>query len=312
MALNHASVSASAESRDSAINWLKDIAVGMARLVNSGVVQCNLRMSQSVHETRCLPGYSLFDAYQGLGRTQECRDQYLFLLRLVTKTPLLSEIEQDVEDRFRACEQRTLPPNDGKPLVLCAITDWIAIGFPSDSIWDRDQVTVSFDELLPDETIVEVSERIDNLTRSVHAGAICDRNRARLRAGIVPHVLWSKRESVFPNLFFGPDVENHLATLPSERFQTVVGKLAALDAAAERWRSVGGSVPPWPFKVTPESLRVRNNELLLRARRFRSHRGAWELFEWHARFGNSGRIHVRFDPGSKEVEVGYIGPHLPL
>ena len=39
--------------------------------------------------------------------------------------------------------------------------------------------------------------------------------------------------------------------------------------------------------------------------------GTRETFEWHARFGD-GRIHLRFDPQSREVEIGYIGPHLPL
>jgi hypothetical protein len=43
-----------------------------------------------------------------------------------------------------------------------------------------------------------------------------------------------------------------------------------------------------------------------------SSQGTQKLFEWHARFGSSGRIHLRFDPSSYEVEIGYIGPHLPL
>ena len=49
----------------------------------------------------------------------------------------------------------------------------------------------------------------------------------------------------------------------------------------------------------------------MRARRFRSQRGQRETFEWHARFGGSGRIHLRFDAVAREVEVGYIGPKLP-
>ena len=54
------------------------------------------------------------------------------------------------------------------------------------------------------------------------------------------------------------------------------------------------------------------NRFFREARMFQSHRGTREIFEWHARFGDGGRIHLRFDPPSKEVEIGYIGPHLPL
>lgn len=36
------------------------------------------------------------------------------------------------------------------------------------------------------------------------------------------------------------------------------------------------------------------------------------IFEWHARFGSGGRIHLRFDASIREVEIGYVGRHLPL
>ena len=64
--------------------------------------------------------------------------------------------------------------------------------------------------------------------------------------------------------------------------------------------------------MTPESSTVMKNHKLREERRFRSQTGAIELFEWHARFGSGGRIHLRFDPASREVEIGYIGNHLPI
>ena len=62
-------------------------------------------------------------------------------------------------------------------------------------------------------------------------------------------------------------------------------------------------------RSNPSSKRSKD---VVAERRFRSHLGVRELFEWHARFGNSGRIHLRWDPKSREVEIGYIGNHLPL
>ena len=74
----------------------------------------------------------------------------------------------------------------------------------------------------------------------------------------------------------------------------------------------GGATPRWKCNVTPESDSVMNNATLRESRRFGSHYGTRELFEWHARFGSGGRIHLRFNPHAREVEIGYIGQHLPL
>ncbi len=309
MVLNHLSLAS--PNHHTAIEWLTDMTVGMTAIVGEGAAQAILRTRYHAYEIRCFAEWSLFDVYQAL-QQKGARDEYLFLVKLSTKTPLLSDMDQDVADRFRACEAKTLPPKDGEPLVLCAITDGIAVGFPSNPVWDRDNVTVSFNELLPDGNIGEASETIDNLTRSVHALPICERHRANLRGFANFSALWESREEAFPNLVFGPDVEGNLTTLNRSALPIVVKRLSRLDESASEWRVTGGTMPTWKCKVTPESQRVRNNPNLLNARRFKSHHGTRELFEWHAPFGSSGRIHLRFDPRSYEVEIGYIGPHLPL
>ena len=310
MVLNHASVRAPGSGRDSVVEWLKDVARGMGRLVRDEVSRKSLRTKRDFHNTLCLSDYSLYDAFGWL-KKQGFQEEYVFLMGLATKMPLLSELGEHVEDRFHACEGRTLPGDDGEPLVLCAITDWIVIGFPSESVWDRDRVTVDFNELLPDETIEEASEDIDQLTRSAHAEPICDRHRARLGAGSDPLKLWEKRQAIFPNLLFGPDVEDNLKA-SSNQFNTIVGKLVSLNQSARDWSDVGGSGPPWGTKVSRESGTVMNNPTRRTKRKFRSCRGTQEIFEWHARFGNNGRIHLRFDSNSRKIEIGYIGPHLPL
>lgn len=309
MMLNHASLASS--DRHTAVEWLKDMTVGMAQLVDENIAERSLRSCQSLYETFCLPEWSLGDAILELQRGG-ARDEFLFLVRLSTKVPLLSDVGQDAADRFRSCETKMLPPQDGEPLVLCAITDGIAVGFPSNPIWDQDNVTVSFNELLPDENIQEASETIDNLTRAAHALPICERHRTNLRGFANFSALWEDREEAFPHLMFGPGVERNLTKLNRSALPIIVKRQARLDESASEWRVTGGTMPTWKCQVTPESQRVRNNPNLLNARRFKSHHGRQELFEWHAKFGSSGRIHIRFDPSSYEVEIGYIGPHLPL
>ena len=308
MVLNHASVSVRQMDRDAISEWLKDVASGMGQVVRDMVVESSLRMVRGLYELECMPEYSLFDAFNTL-RSQGYRDEYVFLVRLATKAPLLSEVGAGIEDRFHSCENRTLPAGDGDPLVLCAIADWLAVGFPSDPIWDHDRITITFDELLPDATIGQASEEIDQLTRSVHAGPIFDRHRARIRAGSDPVASWENRATIFPNLVFGPGVENNIQD-SSHLFPTIIGKLVELDRSAEEWRARGGPAPPWRTRVSPESVESMKNPDFRAARRFRSHQGTMEMFEWHARYGDGGRIHLRFDPESREVEIGYIGPHL--
>ena len=315
MILNHASLASAA--RQDVPAWLADMASGMAALVNDRVVPATLRACRSVYEIRFLDGRTLFDAYRDLP-VRGARDEYLFLLRLSTKAPLLDSVAPEVEDRFRACEAmaceaKALPQEEGEPLMLCAVTDGVAVGLPSEPIWDRDRITVSFQELLPNGALEEADEAIDQLTRTAHAGPIADRHVRRRRGRIeTPVDLWNARAEAFPHLTFGPDIEDQLGRLNPGLLTTVVNRLAELDEAASTWKEAGGPVPPWTCKVTTESESVMNSKRLREARRFRSVRGERPLFEWHARFGAGGRIHLRFDASTREMEVGYVGGHLPL
>lgn len=309
MVLNHASVLAPGSNRESIIRWLEDLAGGMAMLVDNRVVQRSLRMAHAYSDTPCLPDYSLFDATNDI-RERGFRDEYVFLLRLAAKAPLLAEVSEAVRDRFRSCEGRMLAAPDGDPLVFCAISDGVLVGFPSTPEWDRDRVTVCFDELLPDATIEPTSEEIDQLTRAAHAGPICARYRDRFRVGSDPVSLWENRAAAFPNLTFGPDVEGNLKD-NANVLPTIVGKLVELDRSAGEWRETGARTPHWRTRVSPESVESMKNRKFREARRFRTSHGTHQLFEWHARFGDHGRIHLRFDPESREVEIGYIGWHLP-
>ena len=307
MVLNHASVYAPNARLEDVLAWLADLAEGIAELVSRRVVESAWRMCNALELTPCLTDYSLADAIwkmQASGHREASR----YLLRLATKTPLLSEVTKEIESRFWGCETQSLPAEQGKPLLLCAIADCVAVGLPSNCTWDRDQLTVEFDELLPDESLKRVSEDIDNLTRSIHANAIQRRHSERLAWGSDPESLWANREQAFPSLQFGPGVERNLKDQATD-LTTIVGKLVQLDRAAEAWKVKKGAAPSWPIMVTDEaSLKPQH----LQKRSFLSQQGTHKLFTWHARFGSGGRIHLRFDATTQEVEIGYIGPHLPL
>lgn len=307
MVLNNASVDSSGQSRKAIVAWLADLSIGMQQLISSSVTSAQLRTSKELPEIYCLPDYSLDDAIQGL-RAAGYRDEYRSLARLVSKSPLLRDAASDVHDRFLGAEGISVTGEDRAPLVLCAITDGIAVGLPSAPSWDRDSLTVEFHELLSDASLSRASKSIDNLTRSSHAGQIVDRHRKRFARDCDPASLWRGRHLCFPALAFGPGVEACLQRYATH-FSTVVEKLIDIHDAAAEWKERGGPAPRWRTKVTDESQSLTPTHR--NTRRFQSHRGTTELFTWHARFGNSGRIHLRFDAGTREVEIGYIGPKLP-
>ena len=312
MVLNHASLNGS---RQEAVRWLGDMARGMATLVDAGIVERSLRAVAATAELRSPRGWSVLEACLGLSQGG-MRDEGLFLLRLTSKAPLLSGVAETIKSRFLACEacdceSRRLSPTEGEPLVLCAVGDGVVVSLPSEPVWDRDSLTVRFQELLPNDEFIEAEEDVDNLAREDHAQTILHRHRAgladRCSSG---RELWAHRRSLYPHLRFGPDVESNLERMDAELLSVVLKRLVHLDDAARQWET--GGAPDWPCKVTPESESTMNNPKHRRARIFRSVGGTREVFEWHARFGDSGRIHLRFEARERIVEIGYIGMHLPI
>ena len=278
----------------------------MAALVCAAVAEKALRMCLDMSNVWCRPGFSLFDACQSL-RLHD-RDAYLFLMALSQKVPITHGLGSETKDRLLACESLHPSAMGGEPLLLCAISDCIAVGFPSALDWDRDRVHVVFQQLLPDGELETAEDDIDNLTRPLHADAIRRRERERRGAGTTAEEVWARRGQSFPGLVFGPEVEEHLKA-HARLLPQIVGKLVALEESARSWTE--GPAPHWSTKVTPESDNVMDTPKLRDARLFEALSGKRELFDWHARIGKGFRIHLRFEAEQYSVEIGYIGTKLP-
>ncbi len=300
MVLNHASLQA--PSRPTAIAWLKDLMDGMSELLDNGVAQATLRVSWSEYETTCLAKLWGDPDIRALRRGR-AREDHMRIMGLFDRSLSLGDVGQSIkgcEVRAVGGKTKMLSPQDSVPLKFCADTNAIAVGFPS-GIWDCDQITVNG----------ETPKIIDNLTRSSHARAICERHRTALPQPKNFAELWETRGDRFPCLKFGLDVKRHLARLDTAVLQTVIKRLESLDKSAREWRVTGGAIS-WQCEVTNESKTVRKSKKKWRPKRtFRSHDGTWEDFLLHTQFGNF-RIHLRIEPSTYEVEVGYIGPHLPI
>ena len=304
--LNHASFASPDE--HTCLDWLIDLAVGMSTLSGHSIVQNGIRACRPLQEIWCLQGYSLYDAIVSLRAT--ARDEHRFLLTLVNKAQtLLIGLDATVKERFLMCETTSLSPDDGEPLLLCAIQDWIAISCPSAPDWELDTLNVTFRELLRDDEWQDTQQTIDNLAYASHATQIVGRHRERVLSALTPGQQWDQRETVFPHLLFGLDVDDNVRE--SDHLTVILSRLQRLNNSAAFWKKNGGPIPPWSSDVSPESGSTMSDPKLSAKRIFRSHDGTPRLFDWHAKFGSM-RIHLRFDPASRTVEIGYIGPHLPL
>jgi hypothetical protein len=284
----------------------------MAALVNAKRVLPALRMRRPLYDIQCASDGSLFDAVQALRNRQTERDATLFLLRLSQKLPLITELPPMIVDRFRGCESIQPSAADGEGLMLCAHIGGIAISIPLAPFWDVDLLMVRFLELTDEGLLAEVSDYIDNLARAVHAAPILERDRIGAHAQLTRETFWETRGVVFPLLKFGLEVEGHVRRLDPNIFATAMRRIDDLHESVRDWKDLGGDAPPWRCRVTPESATTMANERLRQARMFRDSAGSARLYEWHARFGSAGRIHLRFDGSTRDIEIGYIGGHLPL
>lgn len=309
MILNHASAAASGWSAKEANVVLADLAQGMATLVVKMDLPKTLRLQCGMETIPLTQDASLLDLLFAMQRSP-AREEARFWLSLAQKMPLLADLPATSINHFYAFEPAQQLGAAAQPLMLCVHQGAIAISFPTTPQWDVDLLDIPFTEILRDGSIHTSSEVIDNLARLRHVPAILARHQQQCFTDLDPATFWQQRQRVFPSLSFGQDVEAQLRSLGGNQFWTIMRRLADLNASAAAWCS--GPAPNWHTKVTPESEPLMSNPKLAATREFRNADGFTCSYAWHARYGSSGRIHLRFDASQTQVEVGYIGPHLPL
>ena len=102
---------------------------------------------------------------------------------------------------------------------------------------------VRFNERLPDATIDEASETIDNLARATHAQPIIARHKEAAILSSDMETLWNRREEIFANLAFHPNVKSSLENLSPTAFQVIAKALHKMETGnMSDVKSVGGGV----------------------------------------------------------------------
>lgn len=303
LVLNDACLASNALDVPEAAALAEDIERGLAELISARHALSSMRLSASTGEIHISPGVTLADVLTYLLRNTAAGR---LLTRLATKFP----VEDDVEDdEFAALIEWSIPAHPGSlSLVLCARSARIAVTISNLSAWTIDplHLVVVTNPDTPGET---TNVEIDNVFSSASAAALSARLTEAFVETAKPADLWRGRTRLFPNLDFAPRVEGDLANLGTMQYAAAVSRLVEIDKASGAW-TPGKPSPVYLSKVTGESGATMNKYGSHRI--FRSSNGNDEVFELHARLADGFRLHLREIAATRRVEVGYIGPHLPI
>ena len=97
LVLNHASLKP--VGWHEAVEFLPDLADGLAELVAAQTARADLRMCKAPFEIRIRGDRSLFDAFLECGR-RGWREEFRFLMRLSSKVPVDADLSSSVIDRL--------------------------------------------------------------------------------------------------------------------------------------------------------------------------------------------------------------------
>lgn len=312
MIFNEASTAALTWSETEARESLVQLASGMSTLVLSGQANKTLRLPKKLQELNILAETSFFDLIRIMMKSDHRRDVVGYWLTMAQRSPLLVGLPEATIERFRGCEPVGQYGALAEGILLCAHSGGVAISLPTADEWKNSSVEVNYLEIRDEGDILELEATVDNLSRPEHVQEILERLKETPFARLTPDNFWVQKNSAFPFLSFGQDVEAQMAALGGAQFFTIMGRLQELNESVEEWKKIKGPAPNWRSSVTPESGTTMRDENYRKLRYFRNGAGTNTMYEWHARYGSGGRIHIVFEPADQTLEVGYIGAHLPI
>jgi len=292
-----------------AVPALDSVVRGIAGLVSAGVASKNLRASRPLHEIIVAPGVDLWRLAQIAIKDPRFKSSATLFLSISQRAPIEAGLDADLLGRLRLADLVKPPISRPTPLVLCALSGRIALGFPTAAQWDVDLLALNLIFLDEEGNETAQPRNVDHLARETHATSIAERHRASIIAVQTPQLFWHNRSSLFPHLAFGLDVENQLRQIGESVFREALQRLCELDRTAATWKTLGSGQPVYLSKVTPESAATMQQYGGLRV--FRNMSGDPATYELHARLHSGCRIHIRELVSERCIEIGYIGPHLP-
>lgn len=306
--LNEASLGSLYACEADAVGALDNVVRGIAALVRNGFASKNLRSSRPLHDIAIVPGIDLWRLAQIALKDPRAKSSAQLFLGISQRVPIEDGLDSDILDRLCLADLDMPVLSGTTALILCALSDQIALGFPTEPRWDVDLLDLTLILLDQEGNEICESHKVDHLAREMHAAPIAERHRTKRITVQTPQDLWQNRMLLFPHLLFGVDVEHHLIGLGDGVFREALQTFRELDQTAATWKRLGSSRPRYLSKVTPES--VATMQQYGKFRVFRDVNGDEASFELHARLQGGFRVHIRELTSERCIEIGYVGRHL--
>lgn len=238
------------------------------------------------------------------------RDLKTLLRTISTKVTFDQDVSEAVKDRFLLSDFR-LDGRRADGMGLAYLLATTAVSLRSAEWWGRVHIRLRHTWL--DVDGAEHSQVVValNIADRDQADTVNDELLKCARDELTgnPTGLSDRKLECFPHLQFGVDVDEQLSELSLDAIEQVVGKLVVLDDAVRAWRRDTTDSPEALPKVNSES--EPTMQKYGDRRSFRDVNGVTKVYERHAMVGKSHRIHLAVDRGTRTLEIGYIGKHLP-
>ena len=284
-------------------SWLIELSRALSILVDGDIANPTMRMGGSLTDVLVMDAVSLYDFLVN-GLSGADRDSFLFLMGIAYKAPYDLDLPLELADSAASYDSSSIG------LLWSMIGGFIACSVPSSQRWLDNVAELDCDHLQDDGDIVRHTYRVDHISKIDHARAIVHKLEAARRLSVTSRDFWESRCELCPDLSFGLDVKDQLDGIDEADFPLIFTRFLELDSSAKEWKRTKTAVPPWRSHVTPESSSARKHPKVISSRTFRDETGVKSFFEWHARFGSGGRIHLVFDRSTTKITIGYCGQHL--
>lgn len=280
-------------------------------LVDEGICKATIR-SQICLQDINIP-IELSDTWrvdEWLSNSETDHDLRLFVLSLDTKVPIEEGLmlSSECEDSLVRYEYRAAKI-DG-PLCYAAgftlNTGDVMISLPTDALWNTIRLGVF---VCSGRNVLRKGE-IDHISQESHVPQLKEAHKIRCFNSInCAAEFTEKKEIVFPNLRFSPDVDEQVRKIESIYLINALAKLSKMNETALHWSTDGTPEPDYRFQWSGESGPTMNdygNERL-----FRTPEGGTAIYENHLYISKRHRIHFIEDRTRRDFIIGYIGDHLP-
>ena len=292
-----------------------------AQNVGLRTVLVDQTLDESLFRVELAPGYFWQDWYN-LSLAEENREAARAFRSIVTKSPLFS-----IGDIDNGVDLFDVSLNDESGYTAVRAAAWHGaplVSFETRAPWDTSPLLVKISQMNPETVEIEVT---DSEIPNFYSHSVFSVYLPQLREQ--QNLLLSSGKAIVK--YFGefyPGVElcgkapqqlnNWSASLTI--LNQIKKSLTALSGFSQSWQR--GEVDDYTsqslenfglsFRVTGESETVRNKPALRKEREFWLPCGRQEFFEQHIKMSSGYRLHFYPDHATRQVYVGYVGPHLKL